>query len=280
MRPAAELNPVPRDPPDAGAPKRRAGRRRRGPGLAFAWVRTGLVAVPVIAGLVALAPPEGSGGLLDEPRVTASLPSPARRDTDSPWQPVASPAFAVSGPEWRGRDIAVAARRNVSTGAREDAFTAGAFEAAAPFLHLVVIRDPRSAPAATLFLAVARRAAAAGLAVARTGPSSPLATRFGAAEIAPVTLASGAGERACTALRLKRPDGGFGLEGWVCGAQGQPPTAAKLACALDGLTLASGAGQATLKAVFVQADRRGSESCDEPERNVAASGRVLKVERR
>lgn len=120
-------------------------------------------------------------------------------------------------------------------GRREETFSQGAFPILeAPYLRLVVGESGPGAPARTLFVALARRAAdGPGLSVIRTGERGRIETKFGAVETLEATF-SGSLDRVCTGFSGSAGDA-FRFEGWLCAPLGQAPEPRAVACALDAL---------------------------------------------
>jgi hypothetical protein len=134
---------------------------------------------------------------------------------------------------------------------------------------LSLTRGPTERPSDRFYVDLVRRAAAAGLAVVRSGQSAPVATKFGLVEVAPVTLSEGV-EQACLAFRFTHPELSFGFQGWLCGAEIRPVAPDQLACFIDRVTLLNGAEDSALKVLFAQAERRRLDSC-------APSARIASV---
>jgi hypothetical protein len=177
------------------------------------------------------------------------------------WQPIVQPAtvYAVDATDLQSLPFTYAARRD-SFDAREDALTFGAAEAdGRPHFRLVAHRSPEPQPTASFFVDLARRAADAGLAVARSAPADGLRTKFGTAEAADVVLAGGS-ERACLAFRFAHQDIAWRLGGWLCGTEGRPAGRRQLACLLDSVSLRA-ADDASLKVLFAQAERQRDPTC-------------------
>lgn len=132
-------------------------------------------------------------------------------------------------------------RVDTRTGQREDSLTRGDFDTMeAPALRVTLTRGPFAERPASLFVLVARRAAAgpeigrAALSVVRTGPYGRIDTKLGAVELLEVTL-GGASRRRCTGFVTR--EAAFRLDGWMCAPLGQPPEAQTVACMIDALSL-------------------------------------------
>jgi hypothetical protein len=236
--------------------------RRKRPELP--WLRLCLGSGAVTAALVILArQPEPA--ILDYPERPVVDEAPLRAPPPL-WQPIARPAvlFTADMPDLQGLPFAYEARRD-GDDAREDTLTFGTAEAdARPYVRVTGRQSTQPEPqGSSFFVDLARRAADAGLAVARSTPASGLPTKFGLAEAADLAL-SGSVERACLGFRLSHPDAAFRLGGWLCGPGGQPPSRRQLACLIDGLSLRG--GDAGLRAVFAQAERQRDPRCAPPAR--------------
>lgn len=238
---------------------RPARRLRRKP---LPWLRMILISTCSIAGLVYFAleqeqstrPAERQGAV---PSSVLVAPAPA-------WKALPSPSVyalaSTSGP------VASEAREHAN-GAREDTLTLGRF-GDFRYAQLALVQGPTE-PAGSFYIETVRRAARSGLAVAHQGQSQVVATKFGAVEAAPMTLAN-KGEQACQAFRFSDPAAEFGFQGWLCGSAA--PDAAQLACFIDGIAL-SGSAHPSLKAIFAQAERNRTDSCAPSARSAAATVR-------
>jgi hypothetical protein len=226
-------------------PARRLRRRRP------SWLRVILMASCSIAGLAYLAlqleparrPAERAKGV---PSSVLVAPVPA-------WKPVpGSPAlYALAGASGA---VAMEARQHTN-GTREDTLILGRFGDFRYAQVSLVQGTPETA--GSFYIDTVRRAARAGLAVAHQGQGRTVATKFGALEAAPLTLAA-KGEQACQAFRFADAETEFSFQGWLCGSSA--PDDAQLACFIDGMTLAGGTSPSP-KAVFAKAERSRSEAC-------------------
>jgi len=228
--------------------ERPARRLRRRP---LPWLRIVLMSSCSIAGLVYFAleknpdsrPAEGRKAV---PSSVLVAPAPA-------WRPV-PPSAALYTLAGASGPMASEARQHTN-GAREDTLILGRFGDAR--YAQVALTQGTAEPAGSFYIDTVRRAARAGLAVAHQGQGQMVATKFGAVEAAPMTLAN-KGEQACQAFRFADGQADFTFQGWLCGAPA--PDEAQLACFIDGIAVAGGAGP-SLKAVFAQAERSRTDSC-------------------
>jgi hypothetical protein len=183
------------------------------------------------------------------------------------WADIQKPfrLFALNAPDW-GRDAAYTAERH-REGGRRDHLSFGAFGSTA-WLKVTLYRpgaeDPDAAPFAP---DMTRRAALAGLAVARIGQSKPLPTRVGSFDVAEVTLAAtgrGSVESApCLGFRLAYAPV-LQIGGFACGTLGRPIDRARLACALDRIDLISAGDDTDLRAFFTGAKGQLGAACSNP----------------
>src|SRR5215207_4618330 len=178
-------------------------RRKRS---SFPWLGLCLGSGAVTVALVVLArQPEPA--ILDYPERPVIDEAPLRAPPPL-WQPIAQPAalFALDVPDLQGLPFAYEARRD-GDDARDDTLTFGSAETdARPYARLIVHQSAHPEPqGSSFFVDLARRAADAGLAIARSAPASGLPTKFGLAEAADLAL-SGSVERACLGFRFSHPD--------------------------------------------------------------------------
>lgn len=245
--------------------------RRRAPVL---WLPSALWSVAVVSGLVWLAGERQEVGTAPMPTSPAVLAAPP-----SPWQPIANagPVYTLDGVEPRaltslrsaidwtegrvkpaeGKVPLKQETRRHEAGGREDVLTLGGTPESA---HLrIEIRRGVPEPAPTSFyIDLVRRAAEAGLAVARAATPVQIATKFGPVEAAPALFE---GRGSCFAFRFAHPDLAFRIAGWLCGARDRPVDEEGLVCAIDRLVLAPGVEDPTLRVLFAQAERRRTGGC-------------------
>jgi hypothetical protein len=179
------------------------------------------------------------------------------------WRPLSPdpPHYAIEG---RAEPVGIEAREHMS-GGREDTLTFGAFgDVGYGRISLV---QGFTEPERSFFVDVVRRAAQAGLSVARNAQGQPVRTKFGAMEAAAVTLA-GAGEQNCQAFRFSDPEASFAFQGWLCGSESLPVEPGHVACLLDRIVLAD-AESPSVKAIFARAERQRLPACGPRERTAA-----------
>lgn len=224
----------------------RHARKKRPP-----FLRMALMSTIIVTGLAYFAQNRQPG----EQEARKAVPSAVLIAPPPMWNPVsATPAlYAID----RGASSLTLEARQHTSGAREDTLVLGRFgEARHARITLV---QGSAEPARSFFVDIVRRAAQAGLAVAREAQSRVVRTKFGPVEAAAMSLA-GASEQDCQAFRFSDQDTAFGFQGWLCGSGAASVDEAQLACFIDGIAL-TGAGSPSLKALFVRAERGRVESC-------------------
>lgn len=184
-------------------------------------------------------------------------PRPAWIDINRPIQ-----LYSLTLPGFEPGAQTYEARRHDPGGGRRDTLALGRWETEGPYLRLSIYRHGEEpvAPAA-LYLEMVRRAAEQGLAVTRSGQPDRLATRFGAFDVADMTLEGEDRQHTCLGFRLTGADAQVTLSGFSCGGPGQPIQRGQLVCQLDRLDLVSAGEDALLRDFFVEAERRRDESC-------------------
>lgn len=217
------------------------------------WFRTTLTSVLMIAGLVYFAQ-QKEDEATGTPSQAAS--APALIAPAPVWTPVAA-APALYAIEGAGASVSIEARQHTS-GAREDTLILGRFGTARHARLTLIQGQPE--PARSFFVDIVRRAAQAGLAVSRNEQSRMLATKFGPAEVAAMTLVGRTTEQECRTFRFADREAGFGFQGWLCDAQADTVDDAQLACFIDAIAV-TGAGSPSLKALFARAEKNRAETC-------------------
>ncbi|MBV9246766.1 MAG: hypothetical protein JO366_18360 [Methylobacteriaceae bacterium] len=195
---------------------------------------------------------------------------PAPGPTDPlAWVDVARPdrLFAFSAPDLDRLAAAYEVRRQPAGDGREDLLTFGTPENPTPYTRLVVQRGSRRDGAEVpLFVELARRAAEAGLAIARAGQPQQVATRFGPFEAAEVSVAAAAGSRPCLGFAFVSADPDIRIAGLSCGRGSALPVSG-LSCLIDGLELVA-SDDHRLEDFFADAERRRDGACPHPRRNL------------
>ncbi|MFZ4532003.1 MAG: hypothetical protein ACOYOJ_09340 [Alsobacter sp.] len=218
--------------------------------------------------LVALAI-SGMAALLLDPGVprpaTPPHPSGPLLRTEAPaWMPVSRPIpmFALDSVVFGREARRLEARRHATGGGREELHLLGTPGAAGGHARIMLYRPGSESPTpGTFYLDLARRAAEAGLPVARSAMPIPMMTKFGPAETADVVLGSGATAQACLAFRLIAEDTELRMSGWACGSGDRPLDRLWLACTLDRLDLLGSGEDRGLRAWFSRAERNRLTQC-------------------
>jgi hypothetical protein len=201
------------------------------------WIRLTLTSAAFIA-LIAIYAPDRDMRDKAVPHSLLGAP-PELLTPPSPWRDLAEPTILVAIRDERLSELPlVHLARLHDDGTQQDTVDIGRFRSTKPWFRVVLERGSVvDAPARSFYVDLVLRGADAGLAVARTLPEEPLATREGRVEIARIRLESGA-QRDCLAYRtLDTAESmqSFARQvGWLC-APGV--SRAELACAIDALTL-------------------------------------------
>lgn len=254
-------------PPLAGLRWRAMRLFRRHRGLALLALASGLSLV-VTAGTLMASRPEHRAPA-EEPRVTLAPPV---------WTSVPRPqaAFTLDTTAFADRP-AFSARVHAEGGGREDIFSFAEPGQPQGFARLVAYRPgAEEGPSQSFYLALARRAAEAGFAVSRSAVPQPLKTKLGPVEAAEVTFTDATGSHACVAWRLEGGVPDLRLSGWSCSGPARPADRQAVACLVERLELAPGAGERGLKSLFQASEKARMAGCPPappPPRPVAAQRR-------
>jgi hypothetical protein len=219
------------------------------------WLRAMLLSGVAIAGLTHLAHRQAG----DEPPQPGIVPQTVLIAPPPAWQPIAapSPVYALDAPEAEPRPVWDARRH--AGGGREDTLTIGSFGDPG-HARLRLSRSVAGPVGGSFYVDLVRRAAEAGLSVARSGQSRPLPTKFGPVEAADVVL-SEAREQTCIAFRYAHPDVDFGFRGWLCGAGDKPVGETQLRCFVDRLSLAPATDDPVLRVLFARSEGQRDRNC-------------------
>jgi hypothetical protein len=222
-----------------------------------------LVAGTVVAGLSLAARSGASAPTVPPAEVSIGAAyGPASAQAVRPALPLAqtAPRFRLDDPEAIEAPRAESARRNPTSGHREDILVQGGFDTIeAPYLRLILTEASESEASPGLFITLARRAAdGQALAVIRTGERGTIETKFGPMETLEVTL-GGEGKRTCTGFAsLTR--GTLRLDGWLCAPLGQAPEPRAVTCLLDKVAL-NGQAWPEMSAAFAAIESRRDPGC-------------------
>lgn len=234
-------------------------RRRRRAGLVFGALAALGVAITILA---AVNGPDAS----HKQSAAAVPPAPPPR-----WIDVLHPIrlFDLAAPELGKLPLSYEARRNRLGGGRQDTLTFGAVPGGeTPYIRLRLYRlGLEGAPAVPLYVDLVRFAAEAGLSIDRSAADAVMPTRFGAFEVADVSLSNATGAAAsCLGFSGQALAGKFRFLGLACGSRAAPMSRQALACLLDRLDLNEAGDDHALAAFFAASELR---------RNPACSGTIL-----
>jgi hypothetical protein len=206
-----------------------------------------------------LLPARGGATMPEEPKIASHEPSPAPGDAPS-WTrlPHPAPLFTLEAVELSKTQMSYEAMRSTQGQAREDRLVFGAAARAnEPFMEVSVLRAGAEAgDAASFFVDLSRRAAAAGVAVAKATPGEPLPSKFGEMESAEARLSTNGAERSCLAFRRAVPGEALRLLGWYCPAEGARARAPELSCLIERLELSGTTEDKPLRDAFAAAQAR------------------------
>jgi hypothetical protein len=205
--------------------------------------------------------------LLALPGAQQNAPVAAPNVVKPAWIEIQKPfrLFALAAPEWGREPTSYTAQRQREGGGRRDHLTFGTFGTNQPWLHLTLYRTgSQDASLTPFFVDMARRAAPAGLAVARMGQPKALATRLGMFEAAEFTLEAHAGavgqDTRCLGFRLAEAKV-LQIGGFACGAPGKPIDRGGLACTLDRIDLVAAGDDAEMRTFFTGAAGEIGAAC-------------------
>lgn len=187
-------------------------------------------------------------------KTSPAAPFPAWIEIPSPRQ-----IFRLDTPEFAGAAKYYEARQHRTGGGRQDVF-GFAGPVGVPLVRLIIYRPgEETAPEASFFVDLARRAAETGRAIARATQPTAVATRFGAFEAADVTLArEGSSDRDCVGFRFANPTPDLRISGFACGFLA-PKLA--LACLINRISLATLVEDGDLIAFFGARPSRDASAC-------------------
>ena len=241
--------------PSLAWPERRrrpAPQRRRGSGGLI--LGAFLLSLLGLAILVALNMPEAA------PKIAAVKPVAVPA---SPWIDIVRPIklFDLTAPELAKAPLAYAARRHIS-GGRQDLLTFGSLDGSA-YMRLQLYRVGKEvAPAAPLYVDLARAAAQGDLSITRSLPPSQLATRFGTFEVADLSLAGKAvAPVPCLGFRGAALDGKFQILGFACGSKSLTLSRPTLGCLIDRLDLIEAGDDRELANFFAATELKRNPAC-------------------
>jgi hypothetical protein len=180
--------------------------------------------------------------------------------------PLPEDVFRLETPEFAGG--AYSARQHRTGGGRQDIFEfSGATEKESLLSLLIYQPGSEAVPGWSFFVELARRAAESGRGIIRAGQQVEMATKFGAFEVARLGLARDGATKDCLGFRFANADPGLRISGFACGGENLDSpgiTTAALACIIDQIDLAPGAGDKGLVDFFAAHYALRSPNCLEP----------------
>jgi len=197
-----------------------------------------------------------AGFLAPPPKAVPESTAPASVASPVAWFEITRPApvYALAAPQLAHEKFTYQARRHAPGGGREDSLNFGDFAGGRIFLRLAVYRHgaEKTVEDAPLFVEMARRAAPLGLSIVHASFEPDQPTRFGALEMAKLTLSAGESKREnCRGFRLVQKTPGVTIAGLACAAAAaETLSAADLACLVNRLDLSSPGDDRALRAFF------------------------------
>ncbi len=187
----------------------------------------------------------------------AAAPAPAWIQINRPIE-----LYALEAPEVAKLSKSFEARRHQTGGGRQDILTFGVPKPDSTYVRIVLYRlGQEEAANAPFFVELARRAADGGLAITKSQAPAPLATRFGDAEVADVTLAAAEGSALpCLGFRLEAKSLPWRMSGFACGGSTPLPRPA-LQCMFDKVDLLSAGDDRALAKFFADTELRRNPAC-------------------
>lgn len=172
------------------------------------------------------------------------------------------PLFDLGGSTFGRLPLSYRVKRLSDASERRDTLTYGTFDADTAAMVLIIHRLGPAPRRTDLPTDLARIAAVQKLALLRSGPPTPVPTRFGPVEAADLTVQGGARSRPCLGFQL-RTDGAapVAIAGLACGTDAKPVDRAGLTCVLDHLDLLSAGDDTALRDFFVAAEQRRGQGC-------------------
>jgi hypothetical protein len=186
-----------------------------------------------------------------------AVPPPAWTQINRPFE-----LYGLEAAEVAKLSRSYEARRHLTGGGRQDILTFGSPNPDSAYFRLVLYRlGEEEAPNAPFFVELARRAADGGLAVTHSQSPIPLATRFGDAEVADVTLTAAEGAAlACLGFGVEAKTLAWRVTGFACGGANPLPRPA-LQCIFDRLDLNTAGEDRALAKFFADTELRRNPAC-------------------
>jgi len=230
--------------------------RRSPPSASLILLGTAFICISTAA--LFLLPARGGATMPDEPRIASRDASQAPS-----WTRISHPAqlFTLDAVELSKADKSYEAMRSTQGEGREDRLVFGAAaRIGEPFMEIAILRSGAEASDdAPFFVDLSRRAAAAGVAVAKAAPGEPMPSKFGELESAEARLSANGAERSCLAFRRAVPGEALRILGWYCPPEGARARAPELSCLMERLELSGTTEETedkTLRDAFAAAQAR------------------------
>ena len=235
------------------------GRRRAGASASIMLFGSAFICM-LLAALLFL-PARGGASMAEGPRLASREASPPS-GTPS-WSQIAhpTPLFSLDAAELSNTERTYEAVRSTFGNGREDRLVFGvASRADKIFMEVAISNSGNGAgDAAPFFVDLSRRAAAAGVAVAKASPGEPLLSRFGEMESAETRLSANGVERSCLAFRRAVPGEALRLLGWYCPPEGTHVLTSELSCLIDRLEISGNVEDEAVREAFASARARRLE---------------------
>ena len=194
-----------------------------------------------------------------EPKIALREASPQPLETPS-WTRILHPAplFTLDAAELSKTEKTYEALRSTLGDGREDRLVFGALARVdEPFMEVAILRvGTEAGDAAPFFVELSRRAASAGVAVAKAAPGEPFPSKFGEMESAETRLSTNGVERSCLAFRRAIAGEALRLLGWYCAPEGVSTRAPELSCLIERLEVSGNTDDETLREAFASAQTR------------------------
>jgi hypothetical protein len=204
-----------------------------------------------MGGLVVLS--IAAAGFFRVPELVAAAPQPAPRPQ---WIEVERPhpAFDLILPDDGGSPTYYAILRREADDARKDILTWGEAKGAGIYANVEIYRP---GGAGEHFIDAASEIAARIVSLPITDdvkPAGVLDSKFGQAALVDFAIAGQAGQRRCLGFTRAFNDPSLQIAGWYCTTSDEAVSRAKLACAIDRLTVLSAGGDGKVAELFARAE--------------------------
>ncbi|MBV9518611.1 MAG: hypothetical protein JO068_10860 [Hyphomicrobiales bacterium] len=233
------------------------GARSASPSASLMLFGTALLATCMAALL--LVPARGGATMAEAPKIASHDLASMTPDLPA-WTRISHPAplFTLDAPELQKLEKGYEAMHSTSGDGREDRLIFGVpTRSDAPFGEVAIYRTGGEAgEPPPFFVDLSRRAAAAGVAVAKATPAPPMRSKFGEMESAEAKLSLNGVERACLAFRRALPGETLRLLGWYCPPAGGQVEGAELSCLVERLELSGAKDDNALRDAFAATQAR------------------------